>query len=91
MILWIFTAVTSVAGLFALVLALYIIRKLRSTAVGRMLFLALVCLAASALTHMVAAVYFALRGYGQEVAIPLLMSSVFLALSALSAYRFVSV
>lgn len=70
MMLWILTVIASFAGLLTLVLTLHVIKRLRNTAVGRMLFLALVFLAFSALTHMVAAVYLALSGYGREVAIP---------------------
>ncbi len=69
--MWILTAVAGSAGLRALVTALFMIKQLRGTAVGRMLFMSIVpgylCLNLSAV-----AVYLALRGYGQEVAIPML-------------------
>lgn len=90
MMLWMFTAAVGVAGLSVLVMTLRAVRGLRTTVVGRRLFLAVAFLAVSASTNVAAAVYFAMRGYGQDAAVPLLSLSVFLALSALSLYKFAS-
>ncbi len=88
---WYLILILGAVSATALLLSIMAIARLRHRAVGRRLLLALFFLLLSALTELMAAAYWALRGYGAGVAIPALAMAIFLTLSALSIYRFVSV
>lgn len=91
MMFWYVVMALGAASALAAALSMASIIRLRSKRAGRRLFLALLFLFLSAITELLAAAYWALRGYGAEIALPSLAAAVFLALSAISLYEFVSI
>ncbi|MCX8137214.1 hypothetical protein [Pyrobaculum aerophilum] len=90
MLIWILVIISGIISVIIGVISLTVVAKLRRTRIGRGLFLTATFLIFSALTHIFAAVYWALNRYGLEVAMPLLTATLFLAISIISFYKVLS-